>query len=253
MSRFLLCALFASTLCFGTVRAADVMVFAAASLADALQEIRVTYEADQDDRITYNFESSSKLARQIVAGAPADLFFSADEAKMDQLQDLGLIVDATRASVLSNTLVIVTPSDDSRVAAPADLLKPGITRLALAFPDSVPAGIYAKAWLTSRGWWDAVAAKVIPSENVRAALAAVESGNVDAAIVYRTDVRKNGKARIAYEVPPAEAPSITYPVALVTGSKNEAAARRFLAYLRSPDADAVFTRHGFSVLPPTNP
>ena len=231
------------------VHAAEILVFAAASLSDALQDIRVQYEASHPDRITFNFDASSKLTRQIFAGAPADIFFSADEDKMDQLQHQGLIADATRSSVLSNSLVIVTPKDDLRICAPDDLSKPGITRLALAQPESVPAGMYAKTYLTDQGLWDSVADKVIPTENVRAALAAVESGNADAAIVYRTDVRPTTKARIAYEVPVADAPAITYPVALVKGTRNEAGARAFLDFLRSPEATAAFQQQGFSVLP----
>jgi molybdate transport system substrate-binding protein len=230
-------------------QAAEVLVFAAASLNDALQDIRVRYEAGQEDRIAYNFEASSKLARQIIAGAPADIFFSADEEKMDQLQAKGLIVEGTRASVLSNTLVLVTAPDDTRVETPRDLLKPGITRLALAQPDTVPAGIYAKAYLRGQDLWSGVSDRVIPTENVRAALAAVESGNADAAFVYRTDVRAQSKVRVAYEVPPADVPPITYPVALIKGTKNDAAARRFLAYLRSEVAAAAFRRQGFQVLP----
>lgn len=233
--------------------AGEVLVFAAASLSDALQEIRARYEPGTADRVSFNFAASSALARQIDAGAPADLFFSADEEKMDPLQAKGLIVAATRASVLSNALVLVTPGDDARLAGPADLLKPVCARLALASPEAVPAGIYAKAYLRSHGWWEGVEAKVVPTENVRAALAAVESANADAAFVYRTDARASGKVRVAYEVPAAEAPSITYPVALVAGTRNEAAAKRFLRYLRGPEAGAVFTRHGFTVLPATAP
>lgn len=243
----------AALLAGATAQAADVLVFAAASLSDALQDIRAQYEPGTADRVNFNFAASSALARQIDAGAPADLFFSADEEKMDQLQAKKLIVESTRASVLSNALVLVTPRDDARLSRPEDLLKPECERLALASPEAVPAGIYAKAFLRSRGWWEAVEDKVIPTENVRAALAAVESANADAAFVYRTDARASGKVRVAYEVPAAEAPSITYPIALVAGTRNEAAAKRFLRHLRGPEAGAVFTRHGFTVLPATAP
>lgn len=231
-----------------TSHAAEILVFAAASLNDALQDIRVRYEAQQEDRVSFNFEASSKLARQIMAGAPADLFFSADEEKMDQLQAKGLIVESTRTSLLSNTLVLVTSPGQAALQSPKDLLAPGITRLALAQPDTVPAGIYAKAYLQGQNLWVGVADKVIPTENVRAALAAVESGNADAAFVYRTDVRAKTNVQIAYEVPPAEVPPITYPVAVIKGSKNDAAARRFLNYLRTKNAAAAFQKQGFTVL-----
>ncbi|HEX2123369.1 MAG TPA: molybdate ABC transporter substrate-binding protein [Thermoanaerobaculia bacterium] len=208
--------------------AAEVRVFAAASLSDALQEIARSYEQRTGERIAFNFGASSTLARQIELGAPADLFFSADEAKMDALVRRGLIDRASRASVLSNRLLIVG------VASPRDL--PG-KRIALAEPSSVPAGIYARLWLQKAGLWEKVKANVIPTDNVRAALAAVRSGNVDAAIVYRTDV-KGG-----YEI--EDGPPISYPFAAVENAP--ANARRFLAYARSKPALDVFRRHGFLI------
>lgn len=234
-------------------QAASLLVFAASSLAEALQDIRASYESTSTDSIAFNFDASSKLARQIQAGAPADLFFSADEAKMNQLQAGGLILADTRVSALSNTLVLVTATNEVRLRRPGDLRAPWCTRLALAHPDSVPAGIYARTYLQAQGLWDELSGKVIPTENVRAALAAVSSGNAEAAFVYRTDVSAAPKVRIAYAVPAADAPSITYPLAVVKGSRQEAAARRFHAYLCSPVAAAVFERYGFTVLPSPPP
>ncbi|HSS49070.1 MAG TPA: molybdate ABC transporter substrate-binding protein, partial [Thermoanaerobaculia bacterium] len=168
--------------------AAEVNVFAAASLTDALKEIATTYESSSGDKLVFNFGASSTLARQIQEGAPADLFFSADEAKMDSLAKGGLVVKETRKSLLSNTLVVVVPVDSKLViASPADLATSKVRVLALAEPQSVPAGIYAKEWLKTQKLWSRVIDKVVPTENVRAALAAVESGNVDAGIVYKTD------------------------------------------------------------------
>ncbi len=224
MLRFLFILLLAAA----NASAAEVRVFAAASLSDALQEIARTYEGRTGDRIVFNFGASSTLARQIELGAPADLFFSADEAKMDALTKRGLIDRASRASVLSNRLVIVG------VASPRDLLG---KRIALAEPSSVPAGIYARLWLQKIGLWEKVKPNVIPTDNVRAALAAVRSGNVDAAIVYRTDV--NG----GYEI--KNGPPISYPFAAI--KKAPANARRFLAYTRSKPALDVFRRHGFLI------
>lgn len=234
-------------------RADNLLVFAASSLADALQDIRASYESNTADRIAFNFDASSKLARQIMAGAPADLFFSADEAKMDQLQAGGFILADTRASVLSNTLVLVSEAAEMRIKQPADLIAPWCKRLALAQPDSVPAGIYAKTYLRAQGLWEELAGKVVPTENVRAALAAVSSGNADAAFVYRTDVASTTTVRVAYTVPPADAPSITYPLAVVKGTRQQEAALRFHAFLRSPVAAAVFERYGFTVLPTPPP
>jgi molybdate transport system substrate-binding protein len=228
------------------VPAAELSVFAAASLTDALEEIGAVYEKAGGDTIRLNLGASSLLARQIEEGAPADLFLSADEEKMDALEKKGLILKGTRRSVLSNTLVIVVPADGaSKIAGPKDLAR--VPTLALADPQAVPAGLYAKEYLQKLGLWDKLAGKVVPTENVRGALAAVESGNVDAGIVYKTDAGISKRVRIAYEVPLAQGPKISYPFAVVAESKRKEAARRFLAYLEAEPALAVFRKHGFLI------
>ena len=228
------------------VAAEEINVFAAASLTDAMQEIGAAYEQATGDKVVLNLGASSALARQIQEGAPADLFFSADEAKMDDLEKRGLLVKGTRRSLLSNTLVVVVPTDSSlKIASPADLTK--VRALALAEPQSVPAGIYAKEWLKSLKLWSKVIDKVIPTENVRAALAAVESGNVDAGVVYKTDAGISKKVRIAYEVSVAEGPKISYPLAVIAESKRQEAARKLLAYLASDAALDVFRKYGFLI------
>jgi molybdate transport system substrate-binding protein len=225
-----------------------VLVFAAASLTDALKEIAASWEIAGGESVVFNFAASSLLARQIREGAPADLFLSADEAQMDGLERAGLVVPGTRRSVLSNTLVAVVPKDSAlRIASARDLAGPGVERLALAEPTSVPAGVYSKKFFERVGIWDALAPKVVPTENARATLAAVESGNVDAGIVYRTDAAISKHVRIAFEIPAAMGPAISYPFALVKGAPRETEARRFLAYLGSPAARAVFVRYGFLV------
>jgi molybdate transport system substrate-binding protein len=232
----------------GRLGAAELNVAAAASLTDALQEIKSAYEKSGGDTIVLNLGASSTLARQIEEGAPADLFLSADEAKMDALEKRGLVLAGTRRSVLSNTLVVVVPVDGTlRITSPADLVNPGIRHLALAEPQSVPAGIYAKEYLRKLKLWDKVIDRVVPTENVRGALAAVETGNADAGIVYRTDAGISKKVRVAFEVPRAEGPRISYPFAVIAGSKRQEAARRFLAYLEAPAALAIFARYGFLI------
>ena len=167
----------------------------------------------------------------------------------DRLAKRGLLLPGTRRSVLSNTLVVVVPADSQlRIRKPADLASPRIRALALAEPQTVPAGIYAKQWLSKLGLWRKVAARVVPTENVRGALAAVESGNAEAGIVYRTDARISKQVRIAYQVPRKTGPRISYPFAVLANSERKAAARRFLAYLESPGGLAVFRRYGFIVL-----
>jgi molybdate transport system substrate-binding protein len=225
-----------------------VLVFAAASLTDALKEIAASWEIAGGESVVFNFAASSLLARQIREGAPADLFLSADEAQMDGLERAGLVVPGTRRSVLSNTLVAVVPKDSAlRIASARDLAGKGVERLALAEPTSVPAGVYSEKFFERVGIWDALAPKVVPTENARATLAAVESGNVDAGIVYRTDAAISKHVRIAFEIPAAIGPAISYPFALVKGAPRETEARRFLAYLGSPAARAVFVRYGFLV------
>lgn len=228
-------------------QAAELQVFAAASLTDALKEMAPEYEKATGDKLVLNLGASSTLARQIQEGAPADLFLSADEAKMDGLEKRKLLLAGTRRSVLSNTLVVVVPADSSlRISGPADLVS--VRALALAEPQTVPAGIYAKDYLKSKGLWIKVIDRVVPTENVRAALAAVESGNVDAGIVYKTDAGISRKVKIAYEVPVAESPKISYPFAVLAGSGHREAARRLLDWLHSPPALAVFRKYGFLIL-----
>ena len=230
------------------IKADEVEVFAAASLTDALKEIAATYEKAGGDKIFFNFAASNTLEMQIKAagGAPADIFFSADEAKMDDLGKSGLVVKNTRKDLLSNTLVIVVPTDSSIVlTSAAQLTDAAIHKIALGETRSVPAGIYAKEYLQKIGIWEQVKARIIPTESVRAALAAVETGNVDAGIVYKTDALHSKKVKVAYEVPVADGPAIAYPVALVQGSKHAAAAKKFLDYLSEESSLKTFEKYGF--------
>lgn len=244
MHRFMLCLL--TALLAAPLAAAELNVFAAASLTDALQEIAPSYEASTGDKIVLNLGASSTLARQIQEGAPADLFLSADEEKMNSLEKRRLLLAGTRKSVLSNTLAVVVPTDSRlKISRIADLAAPSIRAIALAEPQSVPAGIYAKEYLRKQGLWNKVIDRVVPTENVRAALAAVESGNVDAGIVYKTDAGISKKVRVAFEVPRAEGPVISYPFAVLAGSSRQEAARKLLAYLQSPAALDVFRKYGF--------
>lgn len=236
----------ATVLGAAALHAVELTVFAAASLSDALQEIATGYEAASGDTVRFNLGGSGTLARQIKEGAPADVFFSADELKMDDLAAAGLIVPETRCTLLSNTLVIVVAADGgANVAQPADLQNSVVRRIALGEPRTVPAGIYAREYLQKAGLWEAVSTKVIPLENVRAALAAVESGNADAGIVYRTDALISKRVRIAFEVPVDDGPGIAYPVAVMRDAVHAEAAARFVAYLQSTEAMDVFRKAGF--------
>ncbi len=231
-----------------TAHAAELTVHAAASLTDAMKQIAATYEKQSGDHLRLNFDASSTLARQIEEGAPADIFLSADEAKMDQLDKAGRIAAGTRKVLLGNTLVIVVPNDGTlAIKTAGDLVGRDVKKIALAQPSSVPAGIYAREYLTGRGLWDALAAKVVPTQNVRGALAAAESGKVEAAFVYKTDALISKKVKVAFEIPATEGPKITYRIAALAGSADLAAAKKCLAYLESEPALSVFRSFGFTV------
>ncbi len=235
-----------SLLLLSWTRAEELTVFAAASLSDVLREIAPRYEAETGVSLRFNFGSSGLLARQIKEGARADVFFSADEARMDELAAAGLVVAGTRRSLLANTLVIIVPADaEGAIATPADLVGTRVRRLALGETQSVPAGIYAREYLTGLGLWEKLAAKVVPLANVRATLAAVASGNADAGMVYRTDALGSRQVRIAYAVPAAEGPAISYPVAVIAEGRAPSRAGEFVNHLASAEARALFVRHGF--------
>ena len=230
--------------------AAEVTVFAAASLSDALTEIGKTYPSAHGDKLRFNFAASSALARQIKEGAPADIFFSADEAKLNDLEKAGLVAPDTRRTLLANTLVIVVRTDSPvEIKSTAGLTKPEVTRIALGEPSTVPIGIYAKTYLQKIELWEKLFAKVVSTENVRAALAAVESGNAEAAFVYKTDALISKKVKIAVEIPASESPAISYPLAIIKDSKQPEAALKLTTYLASPEAQAIFARYGFLPAP----
>ncbi|HEY4302562.1 MAG TPA: molybdate ABC transporter substrate-binding protein [Candidatus Didemnitutus sp.] len=231
--------------------AADLTVFAAASLTDVLQEISPAYVAQHPgDSVHFNFAASSTLARQIAEGAPADVFISADEAKMDGLEKHGVIAPGTRRSLLSNVLVVVVPADSTHaIATPEDLANPAVRHLALAEPHTVPAGIYARSWLEKIGLWRRVADRIVATENVRACLAAVTAGNADAGIVYRTDAVSSPRVRVALVITGPAAPDISYPVAVIRRPGAAPSARDFAVFLAGPEARRLFEKYGFIVRP----
>ncbi len=247
---FFRAALAAALLAVLPARAADVTVFAAASLTDTLKQIGDAYRRDTGKTVVFSFAASSALARQIEASSGADVFVSADTDWMDYLDSRGLIAHASRVNLLGNRLVLIAPADSrsALVAKPhfdlAGALGEG--RLALADPAGVPAGRYAKAALTALGVWDAVAGKTVPAENVRMALAYVARGEAPLGIVYATDANAESKVRVVTVFPDDAYPRIVYPAALTKEAKPEA--RVFLAYLSSARAKVIFNKAGFLVL-----
>jgi len=232
-----------------SAHADEILVAAAASLTDALKEIGASYQAKGTHKVSFTFGASSSLARQIEEGAPADIFFSADLAQMDGLEKAGCLEPGTRKNLLTNQLVMIVAAD-SRLAivSPKDLLTPDVKRIALADPSAVPAGVYSKQYLESERLWDRVERKVIPVLDVRATLASVESGNVEAGFVYKTDAALSKKVKIVYEVPVNKGPRIIYPVAVLRDSKKKQAAHDFMSVLLSPASKNVFKKYGFAVL-----
>lgn len=231
-------------------QAADITVFAAASLKNALDDAAKRYQTKTGDTVTISYAASSALAKQIEAGAPADIFFSADLDWMDYLQEKKLIDAASRHILLGNTLVLVAPKD-SAVALPivkdfpiVQALGPN-GKLAMASVDSVPAGKYGKAALTTLGVWDAVSPRVAQAENVRAALAFVAKGEAPLGIVYGTDAKSEPAVRVVGIFPADSHPKILYPVALLASAKPEA--RKFLDFLLSSEAAPAFEAQGFSI------
>lgn len=223
------------------------LVFAAASTTNALQELAPAFTKATGHEVEFAFGASSDLARQAVAGAPADAFLSADVVRMDTLQKAGLLQPGTRVDLLSNRLVVVVPADAKGALAGPEGLK-GVKRLALADPAAVPAGVYAKAWLEKAGLWKGLEAKVVPALDVRAALSAVESGRVDAGVVYATDAAQSKKVKVAFAVPDADAPRITYPVAALAKGRAPEAGRAFVRFLQTDEARRAFAKQGFFVL-----
>lgn len=239
---------------FISATAANIAVYAAVSLTDALRAIQPAYETATGDKLVFNLDGSNVLALQITKGAPADVFFSADEAQMNKLQKAGLVDASTRQDILFNRLVaIVGANSPLEPKSLADLAKPEIKRLALADPRSVPAGVYAKQYFEDAKLWDQVESRVVPAQNVRAALAAVESGNADAGIVYQTDTFSSRRARVAFALPESPKVKIAYPAAVLAHAPNPEGARKFVLFLQNnADARAVFAKYGFIVGSPAH-
>lgn len=225
-----------------------VLVYAAASLKTTLDEVNAHFQHETGHRVVVSYGASSTLAKKIEGGAPADVFISADMDWMNDLAERRLIDAATRVALLGNRIVLVTPASARREVAIvpnfplATLLGNG--RLAMAEPDSVPAGRYGKAALERLGVWTSVQSKIAPAEDVRAALALVARGEAPFGIVYQTDALEEPKVAIAGVFPTETHPPIVYPVAVLARSRNDAA-RSYVEYLRSQSARVIFERQGF--------
>ncbi|HEY3567205.1 MAG TPA: molybdate ABC transporter substrate-binding protein [Thermoanaerobaculia bacterium] len=222
----------------------ETLVFAAASLSDALTEIGKVYEAGGGGPVRFNYAGSNDLARQIEAGAPAGVFISANRAQMERLEKVGKVRAGDAFALLGNTLVVIEPREGKGrpVGSGRDLL--AFERLSLADPEAVPAGVYTRTWLEHEGVWARLSSKVVPTLDVRAALAAVAAGNLPVGIVYATDAVSSDKVKVVYRVPAAATPDLRYFAAPVAPASPAASA--FVAFLKGPKARAIFARYGFT-------
>jgi len=227
-----------------------IIVFAAASLTNALQEVGDGFTKDSSIPVKFSFAASSTLARQIENGAPADVFFSADIDWMDYLQSRKLIQNHTRHDVLGNRLVLVAPADSKIVLK----IKPhfplaatlGKGRLSTGDPDSVPVGRYAREALTKLDVWNDIEARLVRADSVHSALAFVDRGEASLGIVYATDAKIDNKVRVVDVFPDNTHMPIVYPIAVTAVAKSDAI--KFVDYVRGPVGDATFKKYGFTAL-----
>ncbi len=225
----------------------QVIVGAAISLKESFSEIGAAYQRQTGTQVTFSFGASGELEKQIEAGAPIDVFASAAEKEMDELQRKNLIVVSTRADFVRNTLVMVVPADSKlQIRSFSDLEKPAVTKIAIGDPNTVPAGQYAQELLRNTQLWPELESRLIVAENVRQVLDYVSREEVDAGIVYATDVPiAHGKVSIAARALKNNYGPILYPVAVVKGSGNEKAAEGFVHLVLSPEGMGILKKHGF--------
>lgn len=225
------------------------LISAAASLKDVLEEIKPLYQKTQPEtNLTFNFGASGALLQQIEQGAPADVFISAASRQMDTLDQKGALVPGTRTNLANNRLAIVVPKDSTLVTRITSLREPEVKRIAIGEPRSVPAGQYAEQVLQKLNLTNDVKPKLVYANNVRQVLAAVESGNADAGFVYLTDAKISDKVKVAVVASETYHSPIVYPMAVLKSSKNVDAARAFVQYLSSSEARGVLSKYGF-ILP----
>lgn len=225
-----------------------VNVSAASSLKDVLTELQREYQTlHPDTKLVFNFGASGALQQQIEQGAPADLFISAAAQQMDALQSEQLIIASSRRNLCQNELVLIAPADSEKsLTAFTSLGKPEIKSIALGELKTVPAGQYAKQLLQKLALWNKIESKIVYAKDVRAVLTYVETGNVDAGIVYKTDALNDKKVKIAALAQPKDHAAIVYPMALLTSDKLPQPAVAFMDFLETPGARQVFEKYGFS-------
>ncbi len=239
----------ASAAANSTSQSGDLTISAAASLKDALKEIQSVYEKQQPNvHLRYNFGSSGSLEQQIEQGAPADVFISAGVKQMDTLQKKHLVIDDSRKNLLNNQVVLIVPQNSTiGVTTFPDLATSKVKKIGLGEPKSVPAGQYADQVLTSYKILDSIKPKAVYAKDVRQVLNYVESGNVDAGIVYTSDAKSSTKVKVVATAPENTHSPVNYPIAVVKSSKNAAAAQDFEQFLSTDQAKTIFEKDGFTL------
>ena len=230
-------------------QSATLLIAAAASLKDALEEIDPLFErANRGITVNYNFAASGPLQQQIEQGAPADVFISAASRQMNALQEKNLIVASTRRNILTNNLVLIVPSNSTlRINDFRDLTSTAIRRISVGEPRSVPVGQYSEELFKNLGMFDQLRPRFVYGNSVRNVLASVESGNAQAGVVYTTDARISNQVRQVATAPSNLHSPIVYPMAVIAASRNQAAARRYAQFLTSAQAQTVFRKYGFGI------
>lgn len=224
----------------------EILVSAAVSLTGSLQRLKSTYEQQHPGvSIALNLGASGILEQQIEEGAPVDIFISASPDEMNELERKGLLLTRTRRNLLRNVLVLISPRNAHEVSSFRDLERPAVRRIAMANPESVPAGRYALETLKYFKIYRAVEPKIVRAGDVRQALAYVETGDADAGLVYLTEAKLSSKVRVAAAAPPDSHEPIIYPIAVLSHSRHAELAKKFAAFLESVEAQRVFMREGF--------
>ena len=225
----------------------ELTISAAVSLKDALAEIQTNYQKKNPQvKLLYNLGASGSLQKQIEQGAPADIFISAAPKQMDELSAKNLINTATRKNLVENKLVLIVPLNSSaKLNKFEDLTNPAVQKISIGEPTVVPAGQYAQEVLRKLGIWDKINDKLVLAKDVRTVLTYVETGNVEAGIVYKTDAASSSKVKIAATAPEGTHAPIIYPAALLASSKQQEVAKDFLAYLSGPEGKPIFEKYGF--------
>lgn len=232
-----------------TAETVELTISAAASLTDALEEIKTLYESNNSGiKLSFNFGASGALQQQIEQGAPADLFISAASKNMKALVEKELVDPGQQKNLLQNELVVVVPAGSSLgIASLEDLTKEDVKHVAIGIPESVPAGNYAKEALSNAKLWDALQAKSVQAKDVRQVLQYTETGNADAGFVYKTDALTSDSVKIAFAVDQAAYSAIEYPVGIVKATEHGAEAEQLYTFLQSQEALDIFVKYGFSV------